>query len=296
MRAAPARRCGPPDAVVIADAPARCPGPGEVLVRVTAAPVTRADARIRALDMPRGSGLPARLAFGLVRPRHPVQGMEFAGIVQTDATGLEAGTRVMGLTGLRGGAHADALAIRADGLVLPTPDSLTDTEAAAFFFGGLTAAHFLIDAGRVGPGSRVLVNGATGAVGSAALARDLGAQRFADRTLPLPAGPFHAILDVAGTLPAAEALAALAPEGRLLCVTATFAQTLGALLRPLRQGRQIIGGTVPETREGMKRLLALHAAGGYRPLVGAVLPFDAIALAGSGGKQGSVVLTMASAT
>lgn len=320
MRAALTRRYGPPDAVELADWPDPVAGPGTVLVRVTAAPVTRADARIRALDMPAGFSVLARLAFGLRRPRQPVQGMEFAGVVETGTALLPAGTRVMGITGLAGGAHAERLAIRADGLILPTPDSLTDTEAAAFFFGGLTAARFLIDAAGIGPGHRLLVDGATGAVGSAAIqiarhlgahvtarteadraerARGLGAHAVTDRGAPLPAGPFDAILDVAGRLGLARAAPALAPGGCLLMVTGSLGQTLGAALRPRRGGRRVIGGTVRETRAAMERLLALHAAGGYRPLVGRSLPFEAIAeahaVAGSGSKTGSVVVRMPSA-
>ncbi len=317
MRAALTRAYGPPEVVVIADLPDPVPGPGEVLVRVTAAPVTRADARIRALDMPAGFGILARVAFGLRTPRRRVQGMEFAGIVEDGSAGFPAGARVMGITGIAGGSHAERLAIRADGLILPTPASLTDIEAAAFFFGGLTAAQFLIDHAGVQPGDRVLIDGATGAVGSAAiqiarhlgaevcartsparagLARSLGAQHILDRAQPLPAGPFDAILDVAGRLGFGQAAPSLTPGGRFLMVTASLSQLLGAALRPRRGGRQVIGGTVRETRPAMERLLRIHAEGGYLPLVGRVLPFDAIreahAEAGSGSKTGTVVVTL----
>lgn len=317
MRAALTRSYGPPEVVEIAELPTPVPKPGEVLVRVTAAGVTRGDARVRGLDVPPGYGTLVRLAFGLRRPRRPVMGAEFAGVVVQSAGGFEVGQRVMGITGLKGGAHADYLTIAADGLVLPTPDSLSDTEAAAFFFGGLTAACFLIDKGGLRAGERLLINGAGGAVGSAAvqiargigaqvtarcspanapLALRLGADAVVDRFAPLPLGPFDVVLDAAGALGFAEAAGILAPDGRFLRIVSSLWDGMHDALRPRRGQRRVVGGVVAETRTAMLRLLALHGSGGYRPVVGQVFGFGEIraahALAGSGAKQGNVVVTM----
>ena len=103
------------------------------------------------------------------------------------------------------------------------------------------------------------------------------------------------ILDAAGTLPWAKAEPLLAPGGRLIAITAGLPAMLGALLRPRRSmGRRIVVGVADESRAAMERLIALHAAGAYRPVVGTVLPFDRIrdahALAGSGHKRGAVVV------
>lgn len=317
MRAALTRRYGPPEMVELADLPDPVPGPADLLVRVTAAPVTRGDARIRALEVPAGYGPILRLVFGLRGPRRAVQGAEFVGVVERAAGGFAVGQRVMGITGLRGGAHAERLVIAADGLVVPVPDSLTDTQAAAFFFGGLTAAHFLVDQGGLVAGQSVLIDGAGGSVGSAAiqiarhlgarvvartsagsaaLARELGAE-VVDRAGALPEGPFDLVLDVGGTWDFAAAARVLSPQGRFLRVTASLWGALGAALRPRRGGRQVLAGVVAETPATMARLLGLHAAGGYLPVVGEVLAFDDIrrahALAGSGTKRGNVVVVMA---
>jgi NADPH:quinone reductase-like Zn-dependent oxidoreductase len=313
MLAAETRRYGPPEVIDLVERPVPHPKPGEVLVRVTAAPVTRGDARIRALDVPAGFGPILRLVFGLRGPRAKVQGMEFAGRVVTGAGDFAPGDRVFGITGLRGGAHSDYLCIPASGRILPIPDSLTDTEAAAFFFGGLTAADFLIDKAALQPGDRLLVNGATGAVGVAALqiARHLGAQVTAVCSAPnhhlalgLGAGAVHdyrsgpprgvwdVVMDVAGTMPFDPGV--LSPGGRYLPVTATLAQTLGQALRPRRQGRVLTGGVIADTKAAMQRLVRLHAEGAFRPVVGETLPFSRIreahALAGGGHKRGSVVV------
>lgn len=313
MLTAETRHYGPPDVIDIVDRPIPNPKPGEVLVRVTAAPVTRGDARIRALDVPAGFGPILRLVFGLRGPRAKVQGMEFAGRVMTGAGGFAPGDRVFGITGMAGGAHAEYLCIAASGRILPIPDSLTDTEAAAFFFGGLTAADFLIDKAALRPGERLLVNGATGAVGVAALqiARHLGADVTAVCSAPNhevatglgaddvldyrsgpPRGVWDVVMDVAGTLPFDPGL--LSSGGRYLPVTATLAQTIGQALRPRRQGRVLTGGVIADTRPAMERLVRLHGEGAYNPVVGEPLPFarirEAHALAGGGHKRGSVVL------
>lgn len=321
MRAALTESYGPPEVVRVAEVPEPTPRPGQVKVRVTAAGVTRADARIRALEVPSGFGPILRLLLGLRRPRNPIRGSEFVGRVEALGPGAESfapGDRVMGLLGLRGGAHAEALVAAADGLVVRAPDSLSDEEAAGFFFGGLTAADFLIDKAEVRPGERLLVNGATGAVGSAALqigrhlgaaitavcgadnaalARDLGAQEVLDYRAGPIRGTWDVVMDVAGTLPWPVARDLLAPGGRLVPITTgSLWETLGAGLRPRRNGRRITAGNFTETKAGMERLLALHAQGAYRPVAGTVLPFAEIVaahrLAGSGHKRGNVVVMM----
>lgn len=315
MRAATTPAYGPPEVVRVARVPRPRPGPGEVLVRVSATPVTRGDARLRGNDAPAGFGPLLRLAFGLRRPRNPVQGMEFAGVVETPAGGLASGDRVFGVTGLKGSAHAEYLTIPAAGRIFRTPETLTDAEAAAFFFGGLTAADFLIDKARLAPDERVLINGATGAVGSAAIqiarhlgarvtavcspanadfARWIGAEEVFDYGAGGIAGAWDVVMDVAGTLPYPRAAALLRRGGRLLPVTATLREQISYVLQPRRGGHRITGGTIAETRPAMERLLALHTEGAYQPVVGAVLPFERIAaahaLAGSGHKRGSVVV------
>jgi len=321
MKAATVRRYGGPDVITLEDLPQPEPKPGEVRVRVTAAGVTTADARLRANDAPRGFGLILRLITGVIRPRNPVPGMEFAGVVDatgTGVTGFLPGQRVFGTTGMSGGAHAEFLTIRADGRLLHQPDSLSDAEAAAFFFGGLTAADFLLDKAGLRPGERLLVNGATGSVGSAALqiarsvgaevtavagranhalARKLGADAVIDYSAGPISGQWDVILDVVGTLPYPRAKGLLAEAGRLLPVTATLAEQIGAALRPRRGTHRISGGVIGEGRAAMERLIRLHRDGVYRPHLGRTLPFAEVraahALAGSRHKQGNVVIVMA---
>jgi NADPH:quinone reductase-like Zn-dependent oxidoreductase len=311
---------GPPETIAFLDEPIPTPTGAQVLVRVRAAPVTAGDARMRSGIVPRGLGLLLRLAIGLRRPRVK-PGWAFAGEVAAlgpDATGFAIGQRVFGLTGFKGGSHREYLVISSTGNLLPLPDSLTLEQGAAFFFGGLTAAEFLIDRANLQPGERLLVAGATGSVGGAAvqigrhlgalvsataspanhaLARKLGAETVTDYRTGPPPGPFDVIVDVMGKLGWPGARPLLTPGGRLIVITADLAQMLGAALRPKREGRRILTGTNKDDLASMQRLLALHQAGGYTPHVGPVLPFadlaKAHALAESFHKPGNIVVTMA---
>lgn len=302
MKAARITRYGGPDSVVIEDRPLPQPGPGEVLVRLRAAPVTAGDARMRSGNVPRGFGLLLRLAMGWSRPRNP-PGWAFAG------EDVSSGRRVFGIAGLKGGAHAEYLAVKA-AQSLPVPDNLTFEEGAAFFFGGLTAAEYLIDKCALKAGERLLVNGATGAVGSAALqiarhlgarvtavasadnhalARQLGAAEVIDYRSQPVSGQFEVILDVMGTLAAPHAH--LASGGRLGLISGDLATTLGAVLQP-----RVFAGPSSESPAKMQRLLDLFTAGAYRPALGPVLPFarlaEAHAIAETFHKPGNLVVVM----
>lgn len=319
MKAAVITAYGGPDVISMQDRPIPRPKRGEVLVRVMAAPVTSGDARLRSGKVPRGMGLMLRAVIGWRRPRIAA-GWGFAGVIEGlggGVAGLAIGQRVFGLKGFSGGAHAEYLTITAAGAVLPLPDSLTDEEGAAFFFGGLTAAEFLIDKAGLKAGERVLICGATGAVGGAAvqiaahlgakvmavasapnldLARRMGAATVHDYRIGPVQGQFDVVLDVMGTLGWEGARGILASGGRLCLITADLRATLDAMVRPARAGRRLFAGTVSESRAMMQRLVHLHCAGGYRPVLGQVLPFDQLAnahaLAETFHKPGNLVVVM----
>jgi NADPH:quinone reductase-like Zn-dependent oxidoreductase len=320
MKAAVCRRYGPPSVVTVQELPDPVPGPGEVLIEVEAAGLTSGDARIRAARAPAGMGPMIRLAFGLWGPRREVLGREYAGRVVGLGAGVDrfqVGDAVFGITdGMRLGAHAEQVVVKSDGLILPRPKSLSEAEAAAFFFGGLTAADFLWDQCALKPGERLLVVGATGAVGSAAvqigraagahvtalasaanlkLALQLGAHEAKEYRLGPGSDLFDVVLDVPGPLPVATER--LASGGRLGLVTANLIQMVGATLNPKRSsGRRVCAGVIKENRRAMDRLIGLHASGKYRPLLGEIFRLsdiqDAHAAAESGHKRGNLVLKM----
>lgn len=321
MKAAIVTGYGPPSLVMLADLPRPEPGPGQVLVRVQATTVSSGDARIRAMDMPAGFGPMARLALGLRRPRQPVLGVEATGIVAAIGAGvtrLAPGDAVILMTGMRMGCHAEFVAVAEGGAIIARPAGMDVTTAAALAFGGTTALHFLRACG-VGPGARVLVIGAAGTVGSAAVqiarhrgaevtglcsaesadtVRALGAARVIDRHaqgLDVLADRWDVIVDAIGTTPVARLLRLLAPDGRLARVVMGLPDMPALLANPLRRAK-VIAGTAPERAADLTELAALAQAGTFRPLIDSTFPLERIAEAharASGHrKRGSVVVTM----
>jgi NADPH:quinone reductase-like Zn-dependent oxidoreductase len=263
-----------------------------------------------------------RVVVGFKGPRRVVLGREYAGRVRAvgeRVTGFAVGDLVMGITDrMNMGAHAEQVAVRSKGLIVHKPDTLAATEAAAFFFGGLTAADFLFDQCALQPGERLLVIGATGSVGSAAvqlahasgahvtaltsrsnfdLARSLGANEVYDYLDVPTLNPFDVILDVPCVDPIR--LDRLKPGGRLARVTAGLFEILAASIRPGRgQGRRVLAGIIKENHATVHRLMCLHRDGAYRPVVGAMFGLSEIVqahdLADTGHKRGNTVILMKS--
>ena len=175
MKAASYSRYGGPEVVELVELPDPIPGPYELVVRMAATSVGASDGAAR-------SGRPwfARLYFGLRRPKYPVLGWQFVGVVERigDAvTRFAVGERVFGTVASNAGAHAELILVAEDGVVLAAPEGLADDELAAVIDGALTALPFFRDGAQLRAGQRVLVNGATGVVGVAAvqLAKHYGA-------------------------------------------------------------------------------------------------------------------------
>ncbi len=177
MKAIIQKAYGDPTRVLeFGDAPTPVPGDDEVLVRVHASSVNPGD-WFGVVGQP----YVLRLAFGLGRPRRSIPGRDVAGTVEAvgaKVTRFRPGDRVYGE--LPGGGYAELVVAVADSLA-PIPSTLDIAEAAAVPLAGGTALRGLRDAGRVREGQRVLVNGASGGVGTFAvqIARSLGAEVIA---------------------------------------------------------------------------------------------------------------------
>jgi len=311
MRAAVIKRYGPPDVVEVIDVPDPMPGKGEVLVRVLATAVTAGDARIRGARFPAGFAMFARLVFGVWRPRRPILGGVIAGRIEQVGPGVSefaVGDTVAGMNGIGMGGHAEFVAMRAR-LLAAVPSNVTPQAAAGALFGGSTALHFLRD--RVNPGSTLLVNGASGAVGSSAvqiarhfggtvtgvtstanieLVKRLGAVEVIDYTAtPLATMDrrFDVVLDAVGNLRPADAKRLLTPGGTLILAAAGLWDTIRA------RGR-VVAGPAPERREDFVCLLDLLAKEDLEPTTEMLGGLDAIREAyrriDSGRKVGNLVV------
>lgn len=313
MRAAVNESYGPPEVVHVVDVPAPTAGPRDVLVRVHAAAVTAADARLRGARFPRGFAVLGRLALGVRRPRRQILGGVFSGVVEAvgeKVQGFAVGDEVCGSTGMRMGAHAELVAAPA-AKVVRLPAGVSHEDAAAILFGGSTALHFLRDKAGVRPGQKVLVNGASGAIGTVAvqlarrygatvtgvtstpnlaLVTDLGAQHVVDHTTTRVTDlteRFDVVLDTVGNLDAEAGRRLLTDDGVLILAVAGLAQVI-------RARGNVKAGPAPERSENFACLVGLLAAGRIRAVIEAVDDLDGIAAmharVDSGHKVGNLVV------
>jgi NADPH:quinone reductase-like Zn-dependent oxidoreductase len=321
MKVAVCRRYGPPDVVRIEDWPTPVPGPRDVLIRVRASTVTSADWRVRSRSMPHGFGVAGRLAFGITAPRQPILGSELAGEVVAVGAAVRdfaVGDPVVAFTGARMGAHAEYCRVRADALIVRKPPALSYETAAALAFGGTTALDFFRRAA-LRAGDRVLVNGASGAVGSAMvqlavaagaevtavcsganveIMRRLGAVRVVDYTrvdFATEGGQYDVIADTVGNAPYARVRHALASRGRLLLVLATLPEMLRAPWVNATSRHRVVAGPVAERVDDLRTLVEMAVDGRFTPLIDSRFAFADIARAHArvetGRKRGNVVVT-----
>jgi NADPH:quinone reductase-like Zn-dependent oxidoreductase len=323
MRAAVVERYGPPEVVEIRQVETPRPADNEVLVRVVATAVNSGDARLRALRVPRGLSLMVRFAFGFSGPRQPILGFDAAGDVAAvgkHVRRFKPGDRVIASRGFAAGAHAEYLAVPESGAVAVIPEGISFEEAVAIPFGGATALVFF-EEGKLRAGETLLINGASGAVGTMAvqiarhmgarvtgvcgpsnveLVRSLGADHVIDYSREdfTKAGKtYDVIMDTHGNAPYARVKHLLNPGGRFLMVIADLFQMLEA-----RRTKAIIEANANGeacTAEAYARLMELAGKGVLRPVIDSTYPFAEIVEAhrrvDSGHKAGSVVVTVAPA-
>jgi NADPH:quinone reductase-like Zn-dependent oxidoreductase len=324
MKAMVYHRYGPPSVVALAEVAKPAPRHNEVLVRIRATTVTTGDWRARSLDLPPGFGPLGRLVFGVFGPRQPILGTEMAGVIEAigrSVTRFAVGDEVFAHTGASYGCHAEYRAVAENGLIALKPRNLSFEEAASLSFGGTTALDRLKTKGGVKPGESVLIVGASGGVGTAAVqvAKHLGAEVTAvcsavnadlvrsigaDRVIDYRSEDFattgerwDVILDTTGTVPLSRCEHALNPGGRLVIVlNASLAQALGWERPAKGSGKSVIAGVVDVRIEDMQYLARLAETGEYRAVIDRSYPLElaaeAHAYVDTGRKRGSVVLSV----
>jgi NADPH:quinone reductase-like Zn-dependent oxidoreductase len=285
---------------------------------VHATTISAGDVRLRAFRVPAVYWIPFRIEKGIFRPNDPVLGVEFSGEIEAvgaNVTKFSPGDEVYGYD--VNGCHAEYKRMSQDGAVAQKPVNMTWDEAAAVPHGGLGALHFLRMAG-VGPGKKVLINGAAGAVGIFAvqlarqfgaevtgvcrtddvdLVRSLGADAVIDYTtedFTRNGETYDIILDTPGTLTFAGCKASLTPAGSLVVLIATPLQFLQALWTARRGGKRVIGGVAPERAEALDELREMIEAGVVRTVISRRYALDDIVEAyrfvEQGHKTGNVVI------
>lgn len=321
MRAALYRRYGPPEVVSVEEIAKPLPKSHEILIKVHASTVSSGDMRARSLAMPPGFGPFARPVFGVLGPRQPILGTELSG--EIDAIGenvsrFNVGDAVFAFPSFAMGAHAEYVTLPEDARIAHKPSNLSYAEAAALSFGGVTALRFLRDRAKVRRGEKVLIIGASGAVGSAAvqlakhfgaevtgvssaanadLVRAIGANHvidYANEDFTKSDSQYDIICDTIGVTSFVSCKDALKPGGRLLLVSSGLAQALSAGSKPDR--RTVMAGAGNATVEHLEFLKGVAESGSFSPVIEQRFPLSEIVNAhrrvDTGRKTGSVVVLM----
>lgn len=176
MKAIVCTKYGSPDVLELREVEKPTPKDNEVLIKVYAASVTAADGMMR-----EGTPFYGRLFIGLTKPNNPITGTGFAGVIEAigkEVRLFQEGDSVFGETGIGFSTNAEYVCLPEDGVLAKLPNNMTYEEAAPVCDGALTSWSFLKDIGKIQSGQKVLINGASGSLGSAAvqIAKYFGAE------------------------------------------------------------------------------------------------------------------------
>lgn len=322
MRAIVYTRYGPPEVLQLTQIAKPAPKRDEVLIKIHATTVTSGDWRVRSLNVPTGFGLIIRLVFGISKPKQPILGSELAGVIEAigdDVSKFKVGDAVFAFSDAAMGCYAECKCMPENRALAKKPAHLTFEEAATLSFGGTTALSFLRRA-KIQRGDKVLINGASGGVGTAAvqlakhfggvvtgvcstanmdLVRSLGADHIIDYTqedFARNGASYDVIVDTVGTAQFSRCKASLTERGRLLMVLATLPDMLKIPWILLTSKKKVIAGPVAASADDLRFLAELAAAGQYNPVIDRCYPFEEIVEAhryvDTGRKRGNVVITV----
>lgn len=298
MKAVICTTYGAPEVLKIADVNKPHAKDNEVLIAIKAASASSGDARMRSLNVPSLMRLPFQLIVGFSKPRNPILGSQYAGVVESvgsKVTKFKPGDKVYGITGMKMSCYASHVTVKESSVIDFKPDSLSYEEAVPIPFGGMTALH-LLNKAKIKQGDRVLVYGASGSVGTYAvqlanhygcvvtavcsqknfnLVRELGARDVIDyqtQSLASIQSKYDMIFDAVGKINKKTVKQLLSDQGRFISVKMMTNESLDKLTF----------------------LSALAKEGKLRTVIDKVYPMDAIVDAhrhvDTGHKVGNIVI------
>jgi len=317
MKAIVYTKYGPPEVLHLKEVAKPVPKPNEILIKVMATAVNSGDVRIRKADP-----WAVRLFFGLTKPRKGILGAMLSGEVEStgkDVKLFKAGDKVFGYTGMGFGAHAEYICLPENGVLALRPENVTHAEAAVIPFGATTALHFLKKA-NTKSGQKVLINGASGAVGSAAvqlakyfganvtgicstanvdMVKNLGADKVIDYTkenFTKNGEKYDVIHDTVNTLSFSDCLKSLTKNGILILSAADTPEMLHGMWTSMTSSRKVITGVTKQKAENMVFIRGLIESGDLKPVIDrtytlAQIP-EAHAYVEKGHKKGNVAVVV----
>ena len=309
---------GPPGVLNLEEVEKPVPTDNEILIRIHSTAVNSGEVRLRKADP-----FAVRLMFGLFRPKKAILGVSLAG--EIEATGknvkrFKVGDSVYGTAGMNFGAYAEYICLPEDGVLAIKPGNLTYKEAAVIPFGGTTALSFLRK-GKIQQGQKVLIYGASGAVGTSAvqlakyfgaevtgicsttnvsLVKSLGADKIIDYTqqdFRKSGETYDIIFDTVGKSPFSGCIKSLNKNGYYLrTVHMQLSAIFRGLLVSLTSSKKVIGGGITETADDLIFLNSIIEAGQLKPVVDRIYLLEQMAQAHKyvekGHKKGNVAITV----
>ncbi|MCB0647494.1 MAG: NAD(P)-dependent alcohol dehydrogenase [Saprospiraceae bacterium] len=325
MKAVVFEKYGQPEVLQMAEVENPEPKESEVLVRIYATSVTSEDPKMRGFNHPTLLKLPVGLMFGFKKPKYPVLGMEFAGIIEAigqKVKNYKTGDQVYGYTGLSFGAHAEYKCMAEDGLMHHKPENLSFEASACLVNGPLTALTYLKKKGKIKPGNKVLVYGASGSVGTSAiqLAKYFGAHvagvcstKNAELVMSIGADividytcqdftrheqKYDIIFDTVGKTSMNACLKLLKPNGKYLLTDFGLKHMLAAIFTSLFNGKKIIvaSSNFHWKKEDLVLFKELAEQGCLKPVIDQIFPLESMVEAHKyvelGHKVGNVAISV----
>ena len=308
---------GSPDVLQLKTVNKPIPKDKEVLIKIHATAVSSGDVHLRKADP-----FAVRLFFGLVRPKKPIPGYVLSGEIETtgkDVSRFNEGDQVYGTTGMGMGAYAEYICLHEDGVLTSKPENMTHEEAAAVPFGGNTALYFLRKA-NIQSGQKVLVYGASGAIGTAAIqlaryfgadvtgvcstanvemVRALGADKVIDYTLAdftESDEAYDIIFDTVGKSSFSKGIKSLKKNGTLVLAASGLCDMLRGVWVSMVSARKVISGVMSEKAEDLVLFKELIEAGKIKSVIDRSYLLEQVCEAHryveKGHKKGNVVITV----
>ncbi|HWR74330.1 MAG TPA: NAD(P)-dependent alcohol dehydrogenase [Bacteroidales bacterium] len=319
MKAVVYSKYGSPDVLQLKEVEKPMPGNNEVLIKIYSTTVTSGDCRMRKADP-----FAVRFINGLTKPKKiTILGNELAGEIEAVGKNVKlfrTGDQVFGQAGLSLGANAEYICLPEDGTLAIKPVNLSYEQASVIPFGGNTALHFLLK-GNIRRGQKVLIYGASGSLGTAAiqlakyfgaevtgvcstanveLVKSLGADKVIDYTkedFSRNGLSYDIIFDTTGKSPFSGCVNSLKRQGIYLrAVHMKLSSFVQGLWTSITSSKQVIGGVATERKENLVFLKELVEAGKIKPVIDRHYTLEQIAEAhkyvDKGHKKGNVAITV----
>lgn len=317
MKAAVYTQYGSPEVLRVKQVEKPLPQKNELLIRIRATSVNSGDWRLRKADP-----YAVRLFFGLLKPKINILGSVFSGEVESigeEVKQFKVGDIVFGHTDMSFGSYAEYLSLPEDASIALKPSNISHNEAAVIPFGGVAALHFLKKA-KIQPGQKVLVVGASGSVGSAAvqlaksfgadvtgvcstaniaLVKSIGANKVIDYTKEDFAGngeTYDVIFDAVNAISVSRSMKSLNKNGIMILSAAGMSEMLQGLWISMTSNKRVLTGVISHKAADIIFLKELIEAGKFKPVIDRTYPLEQIAeahaYAEKGHKKGNIAINI----